>query len=53
MMIADDEPPDIIMIAETIHKAQVITLTTATITIPGYTPHMNFDQSPYQVIPPT
>ncbi len=42
MMIADDEP-GIIMITETIPKAQVIPLTTATITIPGYTPHMNCD----------
>ncbi len=41
MMIADDEP-NIIMITGTIPKAQVIPLTTVTIAIPGYTPHMNF-----------
>ena len=41
-MIADD-PPDIIIITETIPKAQQAPLTLARVSIPGYTTYLNFD----------
>ena len=44
MIIAGNEP-DIILITETIPKAQLLPLPEARIAIPGFTPHYNFTPS--------
>ena len=43
MMLADGPPPDIIVITEIIPKAQQTPITLARISIPEYSPYLNFD----------